>query len=108
LNNDIKLLAVYLVKKKTLKRLYNVFEQIQDMFKQHIKLTKTSKMIYTFQKTVQKLVTKIKTNTKEQNTQELESGRYSYTAVIRKDVLVYTEQSYTEQSCIKPEKTVSV
>jgi hypothetical protein len=47
LNNDIELLAVYLVKEKVSKRLHNVFEQIQNVFKRHVELTKTSKVIYT-------------------------------------------------------------
>jgi Zn-dependent M32 family carboxypeptidase len=108
LNDDIELLAVYLVKEKTPKRLHNVLEQIWDVFEQCVELTETSKVIYTLQETVQKLVTKIETNTKEQNTQELGSGRYSYTAVARRDTPVYTEQSCTEQSHIEPEKAVSV
>jgi hypothetical protein len=107
LNDDIELLAVYLVKEKVPNELCNILEQIQDMFKQCVELTKTSKAIHTLQETVQKLATKIETNTKEQNTQELGSDRYLYTAVARRDVSVHTEQSCTKQSCIEPEKAVS-
>jgi hypothetical protein len=107
-NDDIKLLAVYLVKEKAPKRLHDILEQIQNTFEQHIEPTETSKAIYTLQETVQKLATKIETNTKEQNTQESELGRYLYTAVARRDVSVHTKQSYTEQSCIELEKAVSV
>jgi hypothetical protein len=90
------------------KELHNTLKQIWDTFEQRIELTETSKMIYTLQKAVQKLATKIETNTKEQNTQELGSGRYSYTAVARRGIPVHTEQSCTEQSHIEPEKAVSV
>jgi hypothetical protein len=105
-NNDIELLAVYLVKEKAPKGLHNALEQIRDTFEQHVKPTETSKAIHTLQEAVQKLVTKIETNTKEQNTQELGSGRYLYTAVARRDAPVYTKQSCTEQSHIEPEKAV--
>ena len=46
-NDDIELLAVYLVKEKVPKRLHNILKQIQDTFERHVELTETSKVIYT-------------------------------------------------------------
>jgi hypothetical protein len=105
-NDDIELLAAYLVKEKAPKGLHDALERIRDAFERRVEPTETSKAIHTLQEAVQKLATKIETNTKEQNTQELGSGRYSYTAVARRGAPVYTEQSHTEQSHIEPEKAV--
>ena len=96
LNEDFEQLAAYLVKEKAPKGLHNALERIRDAYERRVEPTKTSTAIHTLQEAVQKLASKIETNTKEQDTQGSRLGGLSYAAAARRGAQGRVEQSRIE------------